>query len=93
MNQVEQYGRRKNSVISSIPDDDLEDAVTSIMEDVDVIVQNGDIEVCHRIGKSDQKTSSKKTIVRFINHKYCKKALVNRKNLININRKMKYNFS
>ena len=85
MNQVEQYGRRNNIVISGIPDDvdddDLENAVTSIMEDVDVIVQNGDIEVCHRIGKSDQKTSSKKTIVRFINGKYCKKALVNSKNL------------
>ena len=96
VNQVEQYGRRNNIVISGIPDDvadDLEDAVTSIMEDVDVIVQNGDIEVCHRIGKSDQKTSSKKTIVRFINRKYCKKALVNRKKLININSEMKYNFS
>ena len=97
VNQVEQYGRRNNIVISGIPDDvaddDLENAVTSIMEDVDVIVQNGDIEVCHRIGKSDQKTSSKKTIVRFINHKYCKKALVNRKKPININSEMKYNFS
>ena len=85
VNQVEQYGRRNNIVISGIPhdvaDDHLEDAVTSIMEDVDVIVQNGDTEACHRIKKSDQKSSSKKTIVRFINHKYCKKALVNRKNL------------
>ena len=69
------------------------DAITSIMEDVDVIIQNGDIEACHRIGKSDQKTSRKKTIVRFISCKYCKKALVNRKNLININSEMKYNFS
>ena len=60
---------------------------------IDVIVQNGDIEACHRIGESDQKTSSKKTIVRFINCKYCKKALVNRKKLININSEMKYNFS
>ena len=96
VNQVKQYRRRNNIVISGIPDvtdDDLEDAVTSIMEDLDVIVQNGDIEVCHRIGKSDQKTSSKKTIVRFINRKYCKKALVNRKKLININSQMKYNFS
>ena len=63
VNQVGQYGRN-NTVISGIPDDvaddDLEDAVTSIMEDVDVIVQNGDIEACHRNGKSDQKTSSKK---------------------------------
>ena len=97
VNQVEQYGRRNNIVISGIPDDvaddGLEDAVTSIMVDVDVIVQNGDIEACHRIGKSDQKTSRKKTIVRFISCKYCKKALVNRKNLININSEMKYNFS
>ena len=97
MNQVEQYGRRNNIVISGIPDDvaddDLEDVVTSIMEDVDVIVKNGDIEACHGIGKSDQKTSSKKTIVRFINRKYCKKPLVNRKKHININSEMKYNFS
>ena len=97
VNQVEQYGRRNNIVISGIPDDvaddDLEDAVTSIMEDVDVIVQNGDIEVCHRIGKSNQKTSIKKNIVRFISCKYCKKALLNRKKLINIDSEMKYNFS
>ena len=94
MNQVKQYGRRNNVVVSGIPDDvaddDLEDAVTSIMEDVDVIFQNGDVEACHRIGKSDQKTSSKKTIVRFINCKYCKEALVNRKKLININSERKY---
>ena len=47
MNHVEQYGRRNNKAIFGIPDDvaddELEDAVTSIMEDVDVIVQNGDI--------------------------------------------------
>ena len=51
VNQVEQYGRRNNIIISGIPDDvaddNLEDAVTSIMEDFDAIVQNGDIEVCH----------------------------------------------
>ena len=47
VNHVEQYGRRNNKAIFGIPDDvaddELEDAVTSIMEDVDVIVQNGDI--------------------------------------------------
>ena len=73
VNQVKQYGRRNNVVVSGIPDDvtddDLEDAVTSIKEDVDVIFQNDDVEACHRIGKSGQKTSSKKTIVRFINCK------------------------
>ena len=40
-----------------------------------------------------EKTSSKKNIVRFINCKYCKKALVNRKNLVNINSEMKYNLN
>ena len=49
------------------------------MEDVDVFIQNGDIESRHRIGKSDKKTSSKKTIVRFVNRKYCRKALNNKK--------------
>ena len=63
------------------------------MQDVEVVVQSGDIEACHRIGKSDQKTSSKKTIVRFVNRKYCKKALINRKKLRNVNSETKYNFS
>ena len=58
-NQVEQYGRRNSIVIAGIPDDitddNLEGAVTSIMEDVDVFIQNGNIEACHRIGKSDKK--------------------------------------
>ena len=77
VNQVEQYGRRNDLVISGIPDDidddELQDVVTSIMQDVEVVVKSGDIETCHRIGKSDRKTCSKKTIVRFINRKYCKK--------------------
>ena len=49
-----------SGISDDVADDDLEDAVTSIMKDVDVIVQNGDIEACNRIGKSDHKTSSKK---------------------------------
>ena len=63
------------------------------MQDVELVVQSGDIEACHRIGKSDRKTSSKKTIVRFINHKYWKKALINKKKLRNVNSETKYNFS
>ena len=97
VNQVEQYGRRNNIVIAGIPDDitddKLEDAVTSIMEDADVFIQNGDIEACHRIGKPDKKALSKKIIARFVNRKCCKKALINRKKLDNINSEMKYNFS
>ena len=50
VNQVEQYWRRNNIVVTGIPDknahDKLDDAVTSIMEDVDVIIQNDDIETC-----------------------------------------------
>ena len=84
INQVEQYGRGNNIVISGIPDDirdnDVESTVFDIMKDVDVDINSSDIEACHRIGKSDRITESKKTIVRFINRKYCKKALLKRKN-------------
>ena len=65
VNQIEQYGRRSKIFIEEItvktgnPDDisydKLEDAVTFIMEDVDVVIQNGDIKACHRIGKSERK--------------------------------------
>ena len=41
------------------------------------------IEACHRIGKS--KENSRKTIVRFINRKYCEYALVNGKKLKSFN--------
>ena len=66
VNQVEQYGIRNNIVISGIPDDvaddKLVDVVTSIMKNVNVDVQNADIEACHRIGKLDQRNSSKKLL-------------------------------
>lgn len=97
INHVEQYGRRNNIVISGIPDDiiddDLENTVSKIMKDVDVQIESKDIEACHRIGKTDQRTGSKKTIVRFVNRKYCKKALLNRKNFRLIDTEAKYNFS
>ena len=96
INHTEQYGRRNNIVISGIPDDindnDLESTVIKLMKDVDVYIDSSDIEACHRIGKLDCKTSSKKTIVRFVNRKYCKKALLNRKNFAHINSETKYNF-
>ena len=78
---LEQYGRRNNLVILGIPDSvqdsDLESTVTSILSDIDVNVESREVEDCNRIGKSNN--GSKKTIVRFINRKYCKKALLNRK--------------
>ena len=86
INHIEQYGRRNNIAIPGIPDEindnNLESTVTKLMKDVDVYTDSDDIEACHRIDKSDRKTSSKKKIVRFVNRKYCKKALLNRKNLL-----------
>lgn len=53
-NQVEQYGKTINIVLSGIlddiTDDKLEDAVSAIQADVDVNNQNDDIEACRRTG-------------------------------------------
>ena len=63
VNHVEQYGWRNSIAITGIPqiiaDDELEDTATSIMEDVDGVIQNGDIEACQN-WEIWQKTSSKK---------------------------------
>ena len=50
-----------------------------ILNEIIVSVSPKDIEVCNRVGVS--KNSSKKTIVRFINRKHTKKAILSRKNL------------
>ena len=80
---LEQYGRRNNLVISSIPDSvqdsHPESTMTSILSDINVNVESREVEECHRIGKSNN--DSKKTIIRFVNRKYWKKALLNRKQL------------
>ena len=49
-------------ISDDIVDDKSEDAVTLIMEDVDVIVQNGDIETCRRMENLTKKLPVKKTI-------------------------------
>ena len=86
---LEQYSKRNNLVVSGIPDSaqdsELESTVTSIVSDTDVNVESREVEECHRIGKSNN--GSKKTIIRFVNRKYCKKALLNRKQLERINLK------
>ena len=80
---LEQYGRRNDLVISGIPDcvqdSELESTVTSILSDIDVNVESREVEEYHRIGKSNN--GSKKTIIRFVNRKYFKKALLNRTQL------------
>ena len=68
-----------SGIPDSVPDSDLESTVTSILSDIAVNVEPREVENCHRIGKSN--TGSKKIIIRFINMKYCKKALLNRKQL------------
>ena len=57
--------------------------MTSILSEIDVNVESREVEDCHRIGKSNN--GSKKTIIRFINRKYCKQALFNRKRLETLN--------
>ena len=74
-----------SGIPDSVQDSELESAVTSILSDIDVNVESREVEECHRIGKSNN--GSKKTIIRFVNRKYCKKALLNRKQLERIDLK------
>ena len=89
LNSLGQYGRRNNLVLLGIPesilDNQLENTVSSILSDVGVSIQSEEIEACHRFGKTDWKTKSKKITIRFANRKHCKKALLNKKKLNNIN--------
>ena len=72
---------------------DLESTVIDIMKDFDVDINSKDLKACHRIGKSDWRSASKKTIVCFINRKYCKKVLLKRKTFATISTITNYNFS
>ena len=69
--KLDQYTRRNNIKIQGIPatvsDDHLEHKMLNICKSMNLPVENSDIEGCHRIGKSDPKT----TIVRFVNRKFC----------------------
>ena len=84
-NNIKQYGRRNNIIISGIPDsvdnNQLEDSVTEILTDINVNVESNDIEACHRIGKKDSRIGSTKTIIRFVNKKHTKQVLYNKKKL------------
>ena len=60
-------------------DNQLQATVRSILSDIDVRVNSNDIEDFHRFDKP--KTKSKKTIIRLVNRKFYKKALLKRKNL------------
>ena len=70
-----QYTRRNNMEITGIPDniENLEGKVIEIVNSVDIDVQPEDIEACHRL--PNKKHKNKKSIVRFVNRKYCVKAM------------------
>ena len=80
---MEQYGRRNNIEIIGIPEcvenEKLEETVVEVLNKIDLNVSNNDIEACHRLGK--QKNKPRKTIIRFVNGKFAKKAILNRKGL------------
>ena len=59
-----------------VQNSDLE-SVTLILSDINVKVESREVEECHRIGRSNY--GSKNIIIRFINRKCRKKALLNRK--------------
>ena len=94
-NNLKQYGRRNNIIISGIPDsvdnNQLEDSVTEILTDINVNVESNDIEACHRIGKKDSRIGSTKTIIRFVNKKHTKQALYNKKKTFSSQKKYTFN--
>ena len=72
LNKQDQYTRRNNFEIHSIPvevkDDQLEEKVTYVFSQLNISISKSDIEDCYRLGKSN-------TIVRFISRKFCKDAI------------------
>ena len=94
-NFLAQYERINNIVINgilvSIEDKNLENTVISMMSDINLNVEENDIEACHRFGKPDVGSKSKKTIGRFFNRKSCNKIFENKKKLAKLNNE-KHNF-
>ena len=63
----------------------LEATVASILKDIDVDVDSDTSEASHIFKKLKKTSKSRKNMVRSTNRKYCKKALLKRKNLANLN--------
>ena len=86
-NSLDQYGRRNNLEIEGIPDnisdENLEKTAVKLLNAIDVDIKESEVEACHRLGKS-KKGKSKRTIIRVVNRKYCKKALINRRQLLTV---------
>ena len=88
-NSLAQYERRNNIVISGIPNS-IDDSI-SMVSNINVNIEENDIKLCHRFGKPDATSKSKKTIVRFVNRKNCNKIFENKKKLAKLNNE-KHNF-
>ena len=71
---LEQYGIWNNIVISCVPD-------SVDINHLEVLVTSNDIKACHRIGKKNNRINRTKTIIWFVNRRYAKKALFNKKKL------------
>ena len=63
-----------------IGDERLESTVTSVLSDTDVAGDVNCTEDCHCFGKIDSKSQYNKIIVCLVNKRFCKKALLNKKN-------------
>ena len=93
-NNLEQYGRRNNIVISGIPDSvDVNQLENQSLKctDININVVSNDIEACHRIGKKDTRIGSTKTIICFVNRKHAKQALHNKKKHSRVKKKQTFN--
>ena len=95
INNLEQYGKRNNVIISGIPDslnvNQLKESATEILIDINVNVAGNDVESCHRIGKKDTRISSTKTIICFVNRRHAKQALYNKKKFSQVQKKYIFN--
>ena len=72
--KLEQYTRRNNieiqGILPQIPDEKLEEKVIEVFGAMNIEITNNDVEDCHGLDKS-----SKSTIARFVNRKYCYRIL------------------
>lgn len=82
---LQQYVRRNNIEICGIPNDvgnaSLEKKVIDIANAIDVEINVNDIEACHRLKDRNDGNGPKRTIVRFVNRKFCEKLHRNKKKL------------
>ena len=95
INNLEQYGKKNNVIISGIPDslnvNQLKESATEILIDINVNVAGNDVESCHRIGKKDTRIGSTKTIICFVNRRHAKQALYNKKKFSQVKKKYIFN--